>query len=99
MAIVLIPLVRNRRKTDPIEAVYQALCRHMARHGYEKAMHEGPRAYGSRLTAPESALPRDKKEAIMRFMMLYEAVRYGDASKLAPAAAKSKLKSLLAECR
>jgi hypothetical protein len=32
-------------------------------------------------------------------MMLYESARYGEAGKLAPAAIKSKLKSLLAECR
>jgi transglutaminase-like putative cysteine protease len=99
MAIVLVPLVRNRQKTDPIEAVYLALCRHLARHGHEKAIHEGPRAYGNRLAAPESGLPTDKKAAIMRFMMLYESARYGEASKLAPTAIKSRLKSLLAECR
>lgn len=99
MALVLVPLVRNRHKADPVEAVYQALCRHMARRGYAKAIHEGPRAYGSRLSAPESTLPNEKKAAIMRFMMLYESARYGEAGKLAPAAIKSKLKSLLADCR
>jgi transglutaminase-like putative cysteine protease len=99
MAIVLVPLVRNRRKSDPVEAIYRALCRHMARRGYERAIHEGPRAYASRLTAPESTLPEGKKGAIMRFMMLYESARYGEAGKLPPAAIKSRLKSLLAECR
>lgn len=99
VAIVALPLVMNRNRVDPIEALYQSLCKQMARHGYAKSIHEGPRAFAARLTAAGSPLPPEKKAAVARFLELYEAVRYGPASKAAPAAAISKLKSLLAECR
>jgi hypothetical protein len=98
MAIIAVPLVMNRNRTDPIEALYLSLCQQMARHGYNRSIHEGPRSYAARLTAAESSLPSEQKAAVERFLKLYEAVRYGTASKAAPAAI-SKLKSLLAECR
>lgn len=98
MVIVTIPLAMKRNRVDPIDALYQSLCKQMARHGYARSIHEGPRAFGARLTAEGSPLPPEKKAAVARFLELYEALRYGPASKAAPAA-MSKLKSLLAECR
>jgi hypothetical protein len=98
MAIVALPLVRNRAGVDPVDALYQSLCRQMARRGYARLIHEGPRAYGIRLTAAESPLTPEQKTAVTRFIKLYESIRYGAAGKN-PSAAISKLKSLLAECR
>jgi transglutaminase-like putative cysteine protease len=99
MAIVALPLVKNRPRRDPIEAVYQKLCRHMARHGCPRSIHEGPRAYGTRLTAPESPLKPEAKAAVARFLQFYESARYGAPGKAPAAAVVFKLKSLLAECR
>jgi transglutaminase-like putative cysteine protease len=107
MAVIALPLVRNRSRLDPVEAIYQSLCQQMARSGYPRSIHEGPRAYGIRLTAAESALKPQTKEAVARFLNLYESVRYGapvKAHKKAQAKAQTagvifKLKSLLAQCR
>jgi transglutaminase-like putative cysteine protease len=98
-AIVVLPLIRNRPKPDPIEALYQSLCRQMAQRGYARSIHEGPRAYGSRLCASESTLPPEKKAAVIRFLEHYESARYGVPDKTPSSVVVSKLKSLLAECR
>jgi transglutaminase-like putative cysteine protease len=98
MAAVVLPLILRQRKRDPLDAIYQALCERMAKYGLPRAIHEGPRAYGARLTADESPLHSDKKVALARFLELYETVRYG-AANMSPSSALSNLKSLLAECR
>jgi transglutaminase-like putative cysteine protease len=102
-----IPLTRNRPKRDPVGDLYQALCRMMAAHGFERAVHEGPRDYGVRITGAGSALPPGKKAAVARFLEYYETLRYcaPPAAYSAahpdriPPAALSHLKSLLAQCR
>nr|WP_232429514.1 DUF3488 and transglutaminase-like domain-containing protein [Noviherbaspirillum autotrophicum] len=98
MASILLPLLAGRPKRDPIDAIYQSLCRRMANLGFPRAPHEGPRAYGARLTAPDAPLPAATKAAIGRFLALYETVRYGAPEK-APLSYLSQLKTLLAECR
>lgn len=104
MALIAVPLLRNRQKTDPADKMYQALCRQMATHGCARARHEGPRAFAARLVSGNSPLAAGQKAAAARFLALYEAVRYGTPGtngangKLSPAAT-SQLKSLLAECR
>jgi transglutaminase-like putative cysteine protease len=93
-----IPLTRNRPRVDPIEALYQALCRQMAAAGLPREIHEGPRDYGARLAA--APLPPQKKAAIARFLQYYEALRYAPAPGGKPSApALSHLRSLLAACR
>lgn len=98
MAIAILPLILHQKKRDPVDAIYQSLCRKMARLGLPKAIHEGPRGYAARLTAADSPLPADKKAALARFLELYETVRYGAADNT-PSSAIPKLKSLLAQCR
>lgn len=98
MAAILLPLLPRRQKRDPVEALYQALCKRMAQQGYPRAPHEGPRDYAARLTAHDSPLPAARKAAVARFLALYETVRYGAPEK-APLSSLSQLKTLLAECR
>lgn len=98
-ALIVVPLVRNRVKLDPVVAVYLAMCRQMARRGMAKAQHEGPRAYAARLTAADSPLPNDKKMAVADFLKLYEALRYEKTVPGRSPATLSTLKSLLAKCR
>ncbi|MGH8809516.1 MAG: transglutaminaseTgpA domain-containing protein, partial [Noviherbaspirillum sp.] len=57
MAAVVLPLILHQRKRDPLDAIYQLLCGKMAKRGLPRAIHEGPRAYGARLTAADSPLP------------------------------------------
>lgn len=97
-AAVLLPLMLHRQRRDPVEAIYQSLCERLARQGFARATHEGPRAYAARLTAPASPLPAARKAALARFLALYETVRYGAPGK-APLSYLSQLKFLLAECR
>jgi hypothetical protein len=63
-----------------------------------RALHEGPRAYCTRLTAADSPLSTEKKAAAARFLELYETLRYGASGKPS-AATVSQLKSLLTEIR
>jgi transglutaminase-like putative cysteine protease len=110
MAVIAVPLIRNRSRIDPVDAVYLALCKRMAQRGLARAIHEGPRAYRARLTAAGSSLTPDKKAAVARFLEYYENLRYnpprrsaaaGKASAAAMPQLKSlkQLKSLYAECR
>ncbi|MEC4718677.1 DUF3488 and transglutaminase-like domain-containing protein [Noviherbaspirillum sp. CPCC 100848] len=98
-AMVVLPLLLHQRKRDPFDALYDALCRRMAQRGLQRLPHEGPRAYSTRLVAPESALPPQTKSALARFLEVYETVRYGAPAPDKRAHVLSLLKSLLAECR
>jgi protein-glutamine gamma-glutamyltransferase len=96
--IVLLPLLMHRPRLTPVDALYQKLCRRLARQGLPRAVHEGPRAYAARLTATASPLSPARKEALARFLHVYETIKYGPAKDV-PLSALSTLKSLLAECR
>ncbi|MDQ1833413.1 transglutaminase TgpA family protein [Massilia scottii] len=83
--------IRQRRETDPVDALYSALCRRMSQLGMARAADEGPNAYAARLA--QGTLAQDKLAAIERFLTLYSAHKYSarpPASGLA-----STLKSLL----
>jgi transglutaminase-like putative cysteine protease len=98
-----LPLVRNRIKTAPIDALYASLCKRMAQRGFARAAHEGPRAYRLRLAQAATDLPEPQKSAVLRFLELYEAARYAptpaQAGKASHAALIAQLKSLLTVCR
>jgi hypothetical protein len=98
MLVIAVPLLADRRKVDPVDAVYAVFCRQMARHGHPRHAHEGPRAYARRLLRTDVARTQEKKHALRNFLALYEQSRYGR-----PASAQSdvlsKLKSLLNQIR
>jgi len=99
-ALVALPLIRNRQKVDPVEALYRSLCSELARQGMPRAAHEGPLAYRMRLR--EAPLPPARRAAVLDFLELYEILRYGTSDMLRDSAAAtplSQLKSLLAQCR
>lgn len=97
VALVVVPLILHQQKRDPVDAVYRAFCRRMARRGLPRATHEGPRDYALRLTSKDSPLSDKTKTALARFLEVYETVRYGASN--ASRAELSTLKSLLAQCR
>lgn len=97
LAIIALPLIVNRPKRDPVTTIYTSLCKVMERHGYPRNIHEGPRDYCMRLTAPDSTLSPEKKVAVERFLTFYEALQYGTLD--AAGNSISQLKSLLSECR
>jgi hypothetical protein len=96
-ALVVMPLLLNRRRSDPVEAVYARFCHEMNKRGLGKAMHEGPRDYRLRLTGAEMPITPEKKIAFERFLTTYEHARYGTPG--TPGADVSTLKLLLSQCR
>jgi hypothetical protein len=105
MALVALPLIRNRQKPDPVDALYFSLCRQLARRGCAREPYEGPRAYGIRLREAALLLSPRQIAAAARFLELYESLRYGppdagDTARKKPAAAVLKqLKTFLAQSR
>jgi protein-glutamine gamma-glutamyltransferase len=98
VAIVVLPLMLRQQKRDPVQAVYDKVCKHLARLGFPRETHEGPRQYAGRLLSDASALPPKKKEALSRFLQLYETVRYGTPDAVPPSYL-SQLKRLSSACR
>jgi transglutaminase-like putative cysteine protease len=74
-ALVGLPLIRHREKTDPADRLYRKLCEELARQGLPRATHEGPLAYRKRLQ--QSALTPERRLAVLGFLELYETIRYG----------------------
>ena len=93
--LMLVRAARQRRQSDPVDALYSALCLQLARLGMARGRDEGPSAYAQRLAALALAPPR--KAAVLRFLQLYSAYKYGAATPDARLAAT--LKTLLNEAR
>ena len=99
LAVAALPLLLNRPRRDPFDAIYSAFCQQMARRGTARAIHEGPRAYAARL---KTSLPADKHAAAERFLMLYEQIRFGPGATVRAnerRAALATLKSHFANCQ
>ncbi|MGS0741567.1 transglutaminase TgpA family protein [Glaciimonas sp. GG7] len=107
LALVSLPLLVVRNKIAPLDKVYSAFCKRMARLHMTRQIHEGASAYRQRLCATDSTLTPEAKSAIADFLQTYETLRYGpingaDHKTVSLAALKSqfnKLKPLLSPCR
>jgi transglutaminase-like putative cysteine protease len=82
--------VRARVAQEPVDAVYAAFCRLMARRGMPRAPHEGPHSYARRLQAmPQTQqLQDEKKQAMQAFLELYGALKYAAPTEEITAPAK-----------
>ncbi|MDO9216022.1 MAG: hypothetical protein Q7U14_02045, partial [Lacisediminimonas sp.] len=104
MALIGLPLVRNRRHRDPLELLYERFCRSLLRQGQQPALHEGPQGWRQRLQATHAANP-EKLRAWCEFLALYETMRYARPHDNKPAGAPapehglSRLRKLLTLCR
>jgi transglutaminase-like putative cysteine protease len=88
-------VLRVRRRTDRIDALYSALCKRLGQLGFARRPDEGPTAYGARLAGANFEPARQL--AIAEFLRYYSAYRYGPK---APAPGlHATMKSLLAQCR
>ena len=68
--------MRRRRAVDRGDALYFGLTRQLARRGFPRLPHEGPTAYAARLR--ESAADKvGNIDAVVRFLSLYSAYKYG----------------------
>jgi transglutaminase-like putative cysteine protease len=99
MALVAVPLLWRRKKTDPATALYLALCRDLARRGLPRAAHEGPHAYAARLATEHQKLPASNRIAIARFLARYEALQYALPGTRSRAEDIANLKILFTRCR
>ncbi|SHH15605.1 DUF3488 and transglutaminase-like domain-containing protein [Massilia sp. CF038] len=90
--IVVARARRARRQSDPVDALYSALCESMRRLGMPRAADEGPNAWAMRVSG--SALAPEKKAAVLQFLALYSAHKYGPQ---AAADSAATLKKLLAK--
>ena len=81
---------RVRRRGDPVDALYLALCLHLGRMGMARGVDEGPNAYRARLMKlPAPAVPAvlaqlhalpltaPQNQAVAEFLRLYSAYKYG----------------------
>lgn len=73
--IVVARVLQQRRGQDPIDTLYSALCQQMSQLGLARAADEGPNAFARRVDA--SALPPDRKHAVLQFLQHYSAHKYG----------------------
>ena len=78
--------LRARVAQEPVDAVYAAFCRLMARRGMPRAPHEGPHSYARRLQAMQ--VPDEKKKAMQAFLELYGALKYAAPNEEITAPAK-----------
>ncbi len=92
---VLARTLGKRRRTDPIDALYSALCLQLGRLGLARGADEGPNDYRARIDI--SPLEPRHKNAAAQFLRLYSAYKYGAQPSAAGLAAT--LKSLLTSFR
>jgi transglutaminase-like putative cysteine protease len=86
---------RVRRRGDPVDTLYLALCLQLGRHGLARDADEGPNAWRARLDGSTLAPPQ--KQAAAQFLRLYSAYKYG--AQPSPAGLVATLKNLLTKFR
>ena len=84
-----------RRKSDPVDTLYSALCQRLGQLGLPRAPDEGPTAYARRVAA--ATLPDGARAAAGEFLRRYSAYRYGLPA--SSAALVTILKDLLSKVR
>ncbi|MFZ4877953.1 transglutaminase TgpA family protein [Janthinobacterium sp. Mn2066] len=88
---------RHAESGDALETLYAQFCRQQARRGCSRAPHEGPHSYAARL-ATVTARP-EAHAAMARFLAIYAAMKYGNASLDEQTRAQHTLRRLLTQCR
>jgi hypothetical protein len=88
--------LRHTLRADPLDHLYGLFCRRQAKRGLPRAPDEGPQRFSARLAA--SAAAPEKKAAMLRFLAIYGAIKYGIAGADEKAAALKQLRHLLTEC-
>jgi transglutaminase-like putative cysteine protease len=76
-ALLLLAILKfwRRRRDDPVDTLYSALCRRLGQLGLPRAADEGPTAYAARVAA--SGLAAGPSAAAGEFLRRYSAYRYG----------------------
>jgi transglutaminase-like putative cysteine protease len=87
--------LRQRRQSDPVDALYSALCQRLSLLGLARAPSEGPSAYAARL--PAAPLAPAARAAAEEFLRRYSGYRY--ARRTPDPGLVATLKSLLSQIR
>ncbi|GGI18396.1 transglutaminase TgpA family protein [Oxalicibacterium faecigallinarum] len=98
MAMVASILLMHRPRVDPIDALYVTFCKRLARQGFARLNHEGPRAYGSRLQQTD-ALSAHTRHIAQQFLSRYEEYRYARNQTSERLVTRSTLHALLKQIR
>ncbi|MFM2088232.1 MAG: hypothetical protein RLZZ237_3101 [Pseudomonadota bacterium] len=88
---------KHAQSGDGLDTLYAQFCRQQARRGCSRAPHEGPHSYAARL-ASITASP-EAHAAMARFLAIYAAMKYGNASVDEQTRAQHSLRRLLTQCR
>jgi transglutaminase-like putative cysteine protease len=87
----------RRRREDPVDRLYSALCHRLGQLGLPRAPDEGPTAYAARLDA--TALAPEPKAAAAEFLRRYSAWRYASPTQPHGVHLPTTLKELLSRVR
>jgi transglutaminase-like putative cysteine protease len=87
----------RRRREDPVDRLYSALCHRLGQLGLPRAPDEGPTAYAARIKA--TALAPEPKAAAAEFLRRYSAWRYAAPAQTPGANLLTTLKELLSRVR
>jgi transglutaminase-like putative cysteine protease len=88
----------RRRETDPVDALYSALCSRLARLGLARSADEGPNGYAARIRAAALLAP-PAQAAACEFLDRYSAWRYAPRRNDTHPAPTPILKRLLSQVR
>nr|WP_314539925.1 DUF3488 and transglutaminase-like domain-containing protein [uncultured Massilia sp.] len=102
LVLLLVGKFSARRRSDPIDALYSALCRRLGQLGLPRAPDEGPTAYAARIAV--APLAPQVRQAAEEFLRRYSAWRYAAGTEAKSAAAPGTtlvpiLKELLSRVR
>jgi len=103
--LLLLRFLRRRRETDPVDALYLALCKRLAQAGIARDLDESPSAFAARLGADRGAseikLAPQARAAALDFLRRYSAWRYAPPRQHAGHHRQltATLKSLLSQVR
>jgi transglutaminase-like putative cysteine protease len=97
--LLLAGKLSRRRREDPVDRLYSALCHRLGQLGLPRAPDEGPTAYAARIDA--TALAPEPKAAAAEFLRRYSAWRYAAPALAQPHGANlpTILKKLLSRVR
>jgi transglutaminase-like putative cysteine protease len=87
----------RRRREDPVDRLYSALCHRLGQLGLPRAPDEGPTAYAARIAA--ASLAPEPKAAAAEFLRRYSAWRYALPPQAHGASLATILKELLSRVR
>jgi transglutaminase-like putative cysteine protease len=100
VACALLPIAGKfwrRRREDPVDRLYSALCHRLGQLGLPRAPDEGPTAYAARISA--TALSPEPKAAAAEFLRRYSAWRYAAQAQPHGVHLLTTLKELLSRVR